>query len=595
MAGEIVPQEDLPESSSQQGLVPAEDLPDNLVAQSGAPVPQEDLPESNSDDVRQFGAAAEGAAQGLIGPLAPMAEIGLSKLGVPGLSAEDQRKRAEDFPATHAAAEAATFAGSMLLGVGEARIAALAAEKAAAKMALGKIGSGAIKGMIEGGIFQSGDEMTKGLLGQGDPEAPAASALAHIGGAMLLGGAGGGAFSAAGEAMNAASKLKAVEDAKLGTKFQDFLAGVGAAAQGPNQLPVPQDLSPMFKKGMETYQKIPAALAKTATAGITGITTGLPLGTDIVIGNILGPKIEGLVDRTLSPSIKKIAIPVVMKALSEGDSRGLYEALDNIQAISRGAQKMTNSVGNVFNSTVRQAFDYDITDKEREKIKKYLDAGGLDQQLENQQAQPSPGFAKGGVVAPIGQDPQTGLANQLPQQAMMMMAAKGRVANYLNGSRPQKNAPKLPYDRDHDQRAQEKKFNKALDIAISPLSILNKVKSGNLGPEELKDFHAMYPEIYNQLAKGLTGEITKQQLKKETIPYRTRQGLSLFLGAPLDSSFQPQNIQAAQSVFAQKQQAEQQAASSSKKPKKDTSKLSDAKKQFQTSEQATQERQVAER
>jgi hypothetical protein len=79
-------------------------------------------------------------------------------------------------------------------------------------------------------------------------------------------------------------------------------------------------------------------------------------------------------------------------------------------------------------------------------------------------------------------------------------------------------------------------------------------------------------------------------MDEEKPSYKVRQGMSLFLGTPLDSTFTPSGIQAAQSTFMNKPQ---QPATNTPvtKNKKNTSKLGEASKQYQTADQAAQSRQ----
>ena len=144
-------------------------------------------------------AGLEGAAQGLAGPLAPVAERAL------GVNPEDIRGRQEANPWTHGIAEGATFAGSMLTGVGEGALIAKAgdalfhgfeAANTAQKMALG-----AAKAATEMGIYGASDEGTKAILQ--DPSQSVGSALANVGASAVLGGAFGAGTSALGSAAKA--------------------------------------------------------------------------------------------------------------------------------------------------------------------------------------------------------------------------------------------------------------------------------------------------------------------------------------------------------------------------------------------------------
>jgi hypothetical protein len=67
--------------------------------------------------------------------------------------------------------------------------------------------------------------------------------------------------------------------------------------------------------------------------------------------------------------------------------------------------------------------------------------------------------------------------------------------------------------------------------------------------------------------------------RDDLIPYKTKMGLSLFMGQPVDSSMTPQSIVAAQPVPAQQPQGGQQG------PKKSTDKLGKSTSSYRTASQ----------
>ncbi len=156
-------------------------------------------------------AGLEGAAEGIAGPLAPMAEVA-SGLTTP----EAMRGRAEANPYTHGGAKAAAFIGSMATGVGEGALVAKAGEAVAKAANLSsRIGSAALRGATEMGILQTGDELTRSIVQ--DPDASVQTAIADVGLASLLGAGGGAAFSAVAplwEATIGNKATKLIEDFK---------------------------------------------------------------------------------------------------------------------------------------------------------------------------------------------------------------------------------------------------------------------------------------------------------------------------------------------------------------------------------------------
>ncbi len=87
--------------------------------------------------------------------------------------------------------------------------------------------------------------------------------------------------------------------------------------------------------------------------------------------------------------------------------------------------------------------------------------------------------------------------------------------------------------------------------------------------------------------------IVKAQIDGEKPSYKVRQGMSMFLGAPLSAELMPQNIAAAQAVFVQKkaQQEPDKAPGKSSKTHDSAKALSKSDKAYLTSDQARETRQ----
>lgn len=841
MADSLVPADDLPESPSLGGEVPESDLP-------GAPEPDQ-------GETSTVGASLEGVAKGVAGPLATAAELGLSKLGVPNLTAEDQAARETQHPYAEGVWQAVGLVGGALIpGLGEYSLGAKIAEgaNAAAKAAeFGKVGSVALKGAIEAGLFQASDEGSKYLLGESDPEAPVSSALAHIGGAALLGSAGGVLLGAAG------SKLQSLAEGKTASKASQFLADLGnrfdfltknkdipgAATEEASNLfdavntagsggyalkrdavdALTKDIDPdalssyvnktfgdltnapkgiqegslyrdavnewkdkVFPKTdivggqsytpaasdvfeatdqlkrqlqewgrynkqlvplseqpfrnaaksigfdlrnsledesawgkMGTFQKslnqafselqtpqkeflqsfgtkvngeyqidpikiastlrqsarTPGALRGERLAGFIepaqkllktvddlhtsmGLESHLPTVSTNVLDEMLsgkassgakmadwlfgtGPKSIGMVgahvagtvagaavghpylgyragealqpilEDGLGRKITRGAVGGVLKALAAGSPEAVPQAMHYAESIGKGAEKINSAVDNVFTIGGQKLLNHDFSNTARESLKNYVAKGQLNQEIENQKNQgnvqaqasgkPVQGFAHGGeVLAPEPAQPvekpvapvlkgTKHIATVFPEQAMLLGAAKGRINTYLNSIRPQAAQSKLPFDEERPDKQKERAYNKALDMANKPLSVLDHVKNGTLTAEHMQHMQGMYPELTNHLQKKLMEKTVAAQTKNERPPYKVRQSLSLFMGAAMDSTLTPQNIMAAQGVFANQASAPPNAPVT--KNKRNTSDLGKVPGQYRTAEQAAASRQ----
>lgn len=542
-----VPSSDLPESLAPNlsgAEVPSDDLPQ----QSGTEVPPEDLPHTSTGQqaLTALEGVGRGISAGLTDPLAAGMRKGATALGVPQeylhYIAPEQKEieaRKQENPIEAGASEIAGNIGLMT--------------------ALPQIGSKAINGMIQMGLISGGDELSKSLLGQGDPTTAVAAHVAESGAMGLLGGALFGKAEQVG--------LKAIENMKLGTKVNSFLSGLGHAASFPNSEVVPLAESALTNEEHKILDDTAFKLGQTAYknmgAGVAGAIGGHLKGRYGFLG---GAAIEKYLEKLLSPYTSKISqkyiAPAILKAASSERVQGLTSIIDHASTCSKGFNKINRGVESLFESGGNKALEETASEKDREKLRKFIEDGGVDKQVteENQQAQPQ-GFAGGGQVKD-SPEAANHIEQVYPEQNVLLSATKGRVSNYLNSVRPIKDPNKLPYDSEHKTPQHEKDYNKVLDLANQPLSILNHVKKGSLLPEHMKHFTSMYPDLYSQLSQKMTERIAKGNLKEDKKPpYHIRQSMSLFLGSSLDSTTTPQAIQAAQQVF-MAQKSQKQAAMS---------------------------------
>ena len=69
---------------------------------------------------------------------------------------------------------------------------------------------------------------------------------------------------------------------------------------------------------------------------------------------------------------------------------------DHATPISRGVNAMNKGVESIFESSGKSALDYEVNERQNEKLKEFIEDGGIDQQLrESPQIQPS--YAEGGL------------------------------------------------------------------------------------------------------------------------------------------------------------------------------------------------------
>lgn len=564
-------------------------------------------------------ATAEGAAKGVIGFVAPWAEKHLL-----GVDEKDIKGREEAWPIAHGAAEATAMVGSLMTGYGEAALAAKAARFVApaieeAHIAY-KIGSAGVRGLIESGLLQTSDEASKYILDARDPVAPVGAALANITVSSLMGFAGGTIFGPVGQ--KAGKKLLEIGDGLLESKARSYLIGWGLSAAGSLEEVNPKlwdRLGPdIVSESLKAGQKdrdfvVDKLIKKGATWGAqlaisgVGIAHGAGASSTIeaamsgakgmVLAEKLGSTIEKWIGEPVSRGVNKLVVPAVLKALSIGDEQGLGQVIRHAKQIAKGSAAIASHADSLFSEGQQSVYNAVWSEREREKTKKMLEDGELNEQIQNaaNQTNEAPqAFAKGGAVAPVADQTHNAIARVFPEQNVLLNTVKGRTFTYLNGLRPLKNAPKLPFDSSVVDPEKERQYNQAIDIANQPLSVFRHMKDGTLLPDHVKHLNSMYPELKRELDKSLTERIIKSQMGGKKPPYKIRQAMSLFMGTTLGSEMTPGSIQAAQAVFANKGQA-QQAPPAPQKAKRGTNPLSKIDDDHWSATQAAQKRQSAER
>lgn len=175
------------------------------------------------------------------------------------------------------------------------------------------------------------------------------------------------------------------------------------------------------------------------------------------------------------------------------------------------------------------------------------------------------------------------ISHYAPDHAQAISQNTMRVSNYLNGIRPGTtqsgplDKPKPP------SKADEASFKNALTIAEQPLVVMDKLKSGSLTSKDILHLNNMYPQVYQNLKQKLSDEMINASKEEDQIPYKIRQGLSLFMGQPLDSTMTPGSIMAAQAI---QQPTAPPAPPAPGRNKKNTASLGKMNKMYQTPDQA---------
>lgn len=247
-------------------------------------------------------------------------------------------------------------------------------------------------------------------------------------------------------------------------------------------------------------------------------------------------------------------------------------------AVNKGKKKIDFHTDSLFKN---EKIPLPDMSRHKEVLKKWMDKGGIDHDIQKALVESnSPESPQQGILAP------TELSQTHPAQNTVLTEAKGNISNYLNSQRPQPAATKLAYDDEADDADAKRNYETALNIALHPMGITNEMQRGTIEPFHVKHFNSMYPQLSDHLQKKFTEKIVKSQLDGEKPAYHVRQGLSLFMNAPLSSELTQPLMAKIQSNFANKQGAPQSAPPAKGRNKKNTSTLTKADQAYLTTNQS---------
>lgn len=518
----VIPQESAPAPASVPNTQKVADNSEGLNLQGLAPVDQDAYNQSILDEKygslpQQALAGIEGAAQGIVGPLAPAAEIAT------GLTTgKDILGRATTNPFTHGASEALSFGASSIFGdelglpgvVGEV---GEAASKAIPKF----LGA---KGAAEMATIAASNEFSK--MVEKDPNQTLGSAAVSVGLSGLLGGLGG-------EVLERYNPLKAYANNKLRSKASDAIQHIIGGGTS-------------FGAG---------AIASTAL--------GHPW---------LSPVAGYITERALEPIFTYLAKPLAQKIAGSAAAEAAY---DYLYASNQGQKAISKTVTAMFTKAAESVQLKDMlppSDKEREKLQSYL--------LKNDDIDQAMNMGN-----PI--------AHYMPDHATEAATLTANAVNYFKALKPTQSAM-APLDAvpPLDKDAQYK-YNRALDVAEKPLSIIPHIEKGTLLPQDVKTIQTLYPGLHTAITKEITDNMIKHPEASKDFSYAKKQALNLFLGGnPLHSTMsQPvmQNIVMANAGNRSQQQMQQQGGARKGSTSNATlSQLNKVSSLYQTSLQARQ-------
>lgn len=258
----------------------------------------------------------------------------------------------------------------------------------------------------------------------------------------------------------------------------------------------------------------PEALGTSAGASIGAMVAG-PVGG--AVGAIMG-------SHSLSPFFNQ-ALPVLAGLFMKNTANPVAAkaAANLVMAAVKGEQVLDKGVKEIFKHTAEVV------------VPREVDTTKLDKTLRKIQQNPE-------IL--LNQTRQA--AHYMPDHVSAADQTLMRAANYLNSLRPDEDK-QAPLDSKPIVNSVAKaKYQNALRIAQDPMIVLDKMKQGTLTADDITALGTMYPAVYNKIKSKLLTESVEAVRKGQTIPYKTKISMSMFMGQPLDSTMTPAAIQSTQ-------------------------------------------------
>lgn len=333
-----------------------------------------------------------------------------------------------------------------------------------------------------------------------------------------------------GELFNVNNLIKKIKDMTPEERNFIFSPGTLDKIMATNKLitSVPRNMNP--SGSATTFMQL---LKKHGPVSVMSFAASMGLGQGFFISSLIGAMAEAI--KTEGPDAIRLGILKFLGSSEPVEAGAFKSMVDMMNNVMKGESLINTTIKNFFKAGSKTPLlPEQVIPDEKKKEK-------LDKILLNYQENPD----KMMNMSDAG-------SSYLPEHNGAIGDLTARAVTYLNSLRP-KETKNSPLDEESEPNAIEKaQFDRALEIAEQPLIILDDIKDGTLTTDDMTHMMHIYPALQKRLTQKLTDEMINHTSKEESIPYKTKMALSLFMGQTLDSTFSPASIQSIQSIYQNK-------------------------------------------
>jgi hypothetical protein len=307
-------------------------------------------------------------------------------------------------------------------------------------------------------------------------------------------------------------------------------------------------------QGLKTTDELKAALGKKATDQLMSTGHGLnthdfssfgfsaalghPVGAATIMGaKLIGRRIHGLAE----PWLADMAYKQMIGTKAAG-------ARLNVQG------RVAKAIGNFFKNTTRIPYKAAQVIRAESSNSKPMDRTGYEE-FANKMENLTSDEHQRKVAAYVDSVAKQGF----PELAQELYGTNARAVNYIVHNMPARKGSKnltslrpVPVSKVLDMT--EHKFGRIGKGIIGPLSLVDKLESGQISRDEVRAAAYVYPKIWGpggMVAQEVAEKVMEMKSKGESLPMDKVYALGAALNSPIDSTLQPEFINAVQASLAQ--------------------------------------------
>ncbi len=282
---------------------------------------------------------------------------------------------------------------------------------------------------------------------------------------------------------------------------------------------------------LSTGAKIADAIINKGLAQTAGKSMGAIVGG--TVGHAAGVGALGALigEHTLGGLFSSI-LPTIIKPLlaAKTSAAGFKSAVDYGMAVIQGEKALNRATLSIFKPDAHKSEEPAVEKKELNDIQK------IQKKIDNNAATDVATLMK------TGGD----LGHLMPEHAQAMAKHVASGMTYLQSKKPNQDPTGILDSPKKVSQAAQSAYDRTTRIANNPNVVLASVARGTVTSSDVQDLMALHPAYLQRAQSKITEQLINHKSEGKQLNYKTKLGLSRFLGTPLDSTMTPQALQAVQ-------------------------------------------------